>query len=215
VKDTIVVNEIFTSIQGETSRAGILCTFVRLTACNLRCTYCDTAYAFHEGKERGIHDVVEEVERRGVRLVTVTGGEPLLQEGVYDLIRVLLDRGFDVQVETSGAIPTSRIDPRAWVILDVKTPGSGEAEAVHWENLAGTRHQDEVKFVIVDRADYEWARGVIHSGRIPHGVPVLLSPAHGTLEAKDLAAWMIEDRLDARLQLQVHKYIWGSDARSV
>jgi 7-carboxy-7-deazaguanine synthase len=215
VSPSLVINEIFTSIQGESTRAGLPCTFVRLTACNLRCTYCDTAYAFHEGRAREIGDVVSEVERRGVKLVTVTGGEPLLQDGVHEMIGALLDRGFDVQVETSGSVSTGKLDPRARVILDVKSPGSGEAAAMDWENLRRARDRDEVKLVLVDRADYEWARGLLREGRVPAGVPVLLSPAHGTLDPKDLAAWMLEDGLHARLQIQIHKYIWGSDARGV
>jgi 7-carboxy-7-deazaguanine synthase len=215
VSASLVINEIFTSIQGESTRAGLPCTFVRLTACNLRCTYCDTAYAFHEGRAREIGDVVSEVERRGVKLVTVTGGEPLLQDGVHEMIGALLDRGFDVQVETSGSVSTGKLDPRARVILDVKSPGSGEAAAMDWENLRRARDRDEVKLVLVDRADYEWARGLLREGRVPAGVPVLLSPAHGTLDPKDLAAWMLEDGLHARLQIQIHKYIWGSDARGV
>jgi 7-carboxy-7-deazaguanine synthase len=211
----LVVNEIFTSIQGESTRAGLPSTFVRLTACNLRCTYCDTAYAFHEGSPRAVPDVIDDVVRRGVKLVTVTGGEPLLQDPVYDLIRELLDRGFDVQIETSGSVPTNRVDPRARVILDVKSPGSGESAAMQWENLDRIQKGDEVKLVLVDRNDYEWARGLLRSGRIPKGATVLLSPAHGTLDPKTLAAWMLEDGLDARLQIQIHKYIWGDDARGV
>ncbi len=214
---SVVVNEIFTSIQGETTRVGLPCTFVRLTGCNLRCAYCDTDYAFHEGHAKGAEEVAAEVRRRGVRFVTVTGGEPLLQDGVYDLIRILLDGGHDVQVETSGSVPTAGLDPRARVILDVKTPGSLMDGAMVWENLQRVRARegDEVKFVLVDRTDYEFARDLIGSGRVPPGVPVLLSPAHGTLDPKDLASWILEDRLPVRLQIQIHKYIWGSDARGL
>jgi 7-carboxy-7-deazaguanine synthase len=215
MKASVVVNEIFTSIQGETTRAGEPCTFVRLTGCNLRCAYCDTAYAFHEGAERPIEEVVAEVARRGVRFVTITGGEPLAQEGFYDLCRRLLDAGHEVQIETGGSLPTDRIDPRARVILDVKTPGSRMENAAQWENLRRVRKGDEVKFVLVDRADYEFARDVIRSGRVPAGPPILLSPAHGSLDPKDLARWILDDRLPARLQIQVHKYIWGCDARGV
>lgn len=215
MRDSLVVNEIFTSIQGESTRAGLPSTFVRLTACNLRCTYCDTAYAFHEGSPRSVSDVIDEVVRRGVKLVTVTGGEPLLQDPVHELTRQLLDRGFDVQIETSGSVATDRVDPRARVILDVKSPGSGEAAAMRWDNLQRIRRDDEVKIVVVDRNDYEWARDLLRSGRIPKGVPVLLSPAHGMLDPKMLATWMLEDGLDVRLQIQIHKYIWGDDARGV
>ena len=214
---SVVVNEIFTSLQGETTKAGLPCTFVRLTGCNLRCSYCDTEYAFHEGDEKPIDDVLSEVERRGVRFVTVTGGEPLLQENAPELVRSLLDAGCDVQVETSGAVDTASLDPRARVILDIKTPGSRMLHAMLWSNLERTRAAagDEVKFVLVDRADYEFARDVIRQGKVPAGVPVLMSPAHGTLAPGDLAAWILDDRLPVRLQLQIHKYVWGAGARGV
>jgi 7-carboxy-7-deazaguanine synthase len=215
VSGALVVNEIFTSIQGETTGAGRPCTFVRLTGCNLRCGYCDTAYAFHEGEERTLDAIVAEVEGRGVTFVTITGGEPLLQPGARDLIRRLLDRGFEVQVETGGSLETDEVDPRARLILDVKTPGSGMAGKMNWDNLARIRRVDEVKFVLVDRADYEFARQIILGGRVPAGAPILLSPAHGDLDPKDLARWILEDRLPARLQIQMHKYVWGSDARGV
>lgn len=213
--ERLIVNEIFTSIQGESTRSGAPCTFVRLTGCNLRCTYCDTAYAFHQGEERDVEEVAAEVEGHGIRLVTVTGGEPLLQPAVHTLIRKLLDAGYDVQVETSGAVETGSLDPRARVILDVKTPGSGEGDRMLWDSVDRLRPTDEVKFVLVDRRDYEFAREVIRSGRIPSGVPVLLSPAHDSLEPRDLAGWIVQDRVPARLQLQVHKYIWGKEARGV
>lgn len=212
---TVTVNEIFTSIQGESTRAGIPCTFVRLTGCNLRCTYCDTSYAFHEGHPRSVEEITAEVESRGVRFVTITGGEPLLQEGAGTLVRILLERGFEVQVETSGAVDTGQIDPRACVILDVKTPGSGESRRISRKAMERLRPADEVKFVLVDRKDYEFARDMIASGQLPRGIPILLSPAHGALDPAHLAAWMLEDRLPARLQLQIHKYIWGRDARGV
>jgi 7-carboxy-7-deazaguanine synthase len=215
VSGALVVNEIFTSIQGETTGAGRPCTFVRLTGCNLRCGYCDTAYAFHEGEERSLDAIVAEVEDRGVAFVTITGGEPLLQPGARDLIRRLLDRGFEVQVETGGSLKTDEVDPRARLILDVKTPGSGMAGKMNWDNLARIRRADEVKFVLVDRADYEFAREIILGGRVPAGAPILLSPAHGDLDPKDLARWILEDHLPARLQIQIHKYVWGSDARGV
>lgn len=215
MKGSVVVHEIFTSIQGESTRAGEPCTFVRLTGCPLRCAYCDTAYAFHEGSPMEIGAIVEEVARRGVPFVTVTGGEPLAQPAAFDLVRALADAGFDVQIETSGAVETAGVDPRARLILDVKTPGSGEAARMKWHTIGGARPGDEVKFVLVDRADYEFAREVIREGRIPGGIPVLLSPAHGALDPRDLAAWMVADRVPARLQIQVHKYVWGADARGV
>lgn len=211
----LVVNEIFTSIQGESTRAGEPCTFVRLTGCDLRCTWCDTAYAFHEGRPMAIGDVVEEVRRRGSKLVTVTGGEPLLQEGVRGLMADLLDAGFQVQLETSGAVSTAGLDPRVRVILDVKAPGSGEASRNDWSNLEHLKPGDEVKLVILHREDYEFAREVVQGGRIPSGIPVLFSPVHGALDPARLAGWILEDGLDVRVQLQLHKYIWGSDARGV
>jgi len=211
----LTVNEIFTSIQGESTRAGLPCTFVRLTGCSLRCAYCDTSYAFHEGHPMSIEEITAEVGRSGVRFVTITGGEPLLQEGTGTLVRTLIEKGYDVQVETSGAIDTEALDPRARVILDVKTPGSGESERTSRRAIERLRSTDEVKFVLVDRRDYEFARDMIGSGRLPAGIPILLSPAHGTLDPECLAGWMLEDRLPARLQLQIQKYIWGRDARRV
>ncbi|HXI04550.1 MAG TPA: radical SAM protein [Candidatus Saccharimonadales bacterium] len=215
MKGAVIVNEIFTSIQGETVSAGRPCTFVRLTGCNLRCSYCDTAYAFHEGHEKPIAGILDEVSERGVRFVTVTGGEPLLQEGAFDLVAALLDRGCEVQVETSGAVDTAGLDPRARVILDVKTPGSGESGRMIEGLVPGLRPGDEAKFVIVDRADYEFARSYVRAGRIPRGVTVLFSPAHAELEPKTLAGWILADALDVRLQLQIHKYIWGAERRGV
>ena len=203
------ITEIFYSIQGESTRAGYPCTFVRLTGCDLRCVYCDTAYAFHEGREMPLEAVVEEVRRIGCLFVTVTGGEPLLQEGVHPLITRLIELGHDVQVETSGAVDTSTVDPRARIILDVKTPGSGMLDRMDWKNLDRLRPGDEVKIVLMGRDDYIWARDVMTRRRRPPGVPVNLSPAHGILEPQELAEWMKQDHLDARLHLQIHKYLWG------
>lgn len=209
------VNEIFHSIQGESTRAGYPCTFVRLAECNLRCGYCDTAYAFHEGHEMTLSAVVDAVRSTGCRFVTITGGEPLLQDKVHPLIAALLDEGFDVQIETSGAIDITPVDRRARVILDVKTPGSGMMERMDWGNVARLRPGDEVKFVLMGRDDYVWAREAIRRLEIPEGTPLLLSPAHGVLDPKDLAEWMKQDHLVARLHLQIHKYIWGADRRGV
>lgn len=213
--DLLVVNEIFTSIQGESTRAGLPCTFVRLTGCSLRCTWCDTAYAFHEGKPMGLDAILAEVVSLGARHVTVTGGEPLIQAGARHLIGRLCDLGYDVQVETSGAVSTAGLDSRARVILDVKAPGSGESSRNDWSNLERLRATDEIKIVLLDREDYEFARETVRARRLPGGVPVLLSPVHGALDPARLAAWILEDRLPVRLQLQIHKYLWGSDARGV
>jgi 7-carboxy-7-deazaguanine synthase len=214
--DILVVNEIFLSVQGESTHAGRPCVFVRLTACNLRCNYCDTEYAFYEGRRMTVAQIVEQVEGYGCPLVEITGGEPLLQKGVYQLCAALLQAGKQVMIETSGAIDVSRLDPRVVKIMDLKCPGSGEEKRNLWSNLRHLSAQDEVKFVISDRADYEWTRAVIAEHALERRVnAVLLSPAFGRIEAASLASWMLEDRLPARLQLQIHKYIWSPNARGV
>jgi 7-carboxy-7-deazaguanine synthase len=212
----LVVNEIFYSVQGESTHAGRPCAFVRLTACNLRCNYCDTEYAFYQGRRMSVAEVVEQVKGYRCPLVEITGGEPLLQEGVYALSAALLEAGLQVMIETSGAADVSRLDPRVIKIMDLKCPGSGEVERNLWSNLRHLTARDEVKFVISDRADYEWTRDAIAE----HGLAlrvnaVLLSPAFGRIDGASLAAWILEDRLPARLQLQMHKYIWHPNARGV
>lgn len=209
------ISEIFYSIQGETTRSGLPCVFVRLSECDLRCTYCDTAHAFHDGKEMPLDQILAKVEAHGCRFVTVTGGEPLLQPRVHDLMRTLLDRGYDLQVETSGAADISGVDRRARIILDIKTPGSLMEERMDWDNLGRLKPGDEVKFVLTGREDYDWSREIIARGPWPRGVPVHLSPAHGVLDPADLARWMKADGISARLHLQLHKYIWGQDRRGV
>ena len=212
----LTVNEIFHSIQGESRRAGEPCVFVRLTACDLRCSWCDTAYAFYEGSKRSIADVVAEVERYGCRLVEVTGGEPLLQEDVYPLMEQLLDRGHTVMLETGGHRSVARVPARVVKIVDVKCPGSGEDAKNCWENLTLVGPDDEVKFVVKDRADYDYARDVIARYDLTTRVgAILLSPVHGVLDPKSLAEWVLADRLPARVQLQVHKYIWSPETRGV
>jgi 7-carboxy-7-deazaguanine synthase len=212
----LTVNEIFHSIQGESSFAGLPCVFVRLTACDLRCAWCDTPYAFSEGTKRSLEDVVREVEGHGCRLVEITGGEPLLQAEVYPLMERLLASGHRVLLETGGHIGIERVPPGVVVVMDVKCPGSGESHRVDWSNLSKLRPADEVKFVVQDRADYDFARRVIEEHELTARVSsLLLSPVHGTLDPKDLAAWILADRLPVRLQLQVHKYIWGATARGV
>jgi 7-carboxy-7-deazaguanine synthase len=213
---TLVVNEIFYGIQGESTHAGRPCAFVRLTGCNLRCTWCDTTYAFYEGRRMSVLEIVELVDGYGCELVEITGGEPLLQEGVYALGDELLARGKTVLVETSGACDVSRLDPRLTKVMDLKCPSSAECERNLWSNLDHLTARDEVKFVISDRRDYEWARDVI----VRHGLErrvnaVLLSCAFGKLEPARLAAWMLKDRLPARLQLQLQKHIWHPEARGV
>ena len=212
----VTINEIFYSVQGESSYAGQRCVFVRLTACDLRCSWCDTPYAFHEGSKRPLEAVLGEVDRYDCPLVEVTGGEPLLQEAVYPLMDALLARGKTVLLETGGHRSTARVPAPVVTILDVKCPGSGESHRNHWDNLANLTPHDEVKFVIKDRADYEFARDTIRRHQLAGRVAaVLFSPVHGVLDPKDLAAWILEDRLEVRLQLQVHKFIWGADARGV
>lgn len=203
-------------MQGESTYAGQPCVFVRLTACDLRCSWCDTPYAFHEGRKRPIDDVVAEVERYECPLVEVTGGEPLLQEEVYPLMQELLSKGKTVLLETGGHRSTARVPDPVVTILDVKCPGSGEAERMDWDNLARLRPRDEVKFVVKDRADYDYARDVIERfGLAGRAAAIHLSPVHGVLDSKTLSEWVLADRLPVRLQLQLHKYIWPPDTRGV
>ena len=212
---TIVVHEIYASLQGESTWAGLACTFVRLAACHLRCTWCDTPQAFDHGVRRTVDDVVAEAHAFDTPLVEITGGEPLLQPGVYPLMTKLCDLGHTVLIETSGSLDIGRVDPRVVRIVDLKCPGSGEVERNRWENLELLGPRDEVKFVLADRADYEWARGVIRERDLPSRCTVLLSCAHGLLAPADVAKWMLEDKLEARFQLQMHKVIWGADATGV
>jgi len=212
----LTINEIFHSIQGESTHAGRPCVFVRLTACDLRCRWCDTPYAFHEGRKMSVDEVVAEVEARGCPVVEVTGGEPLLQADVYPLMDALLASGRTVLIETGGHISLARVPAAVVKIVDVKCPSSGESARTDWSNLTALGPRDEVKFVIQDRADYEYARSVVGERRLEAACgAVLFSPVHGVLAPKDLAAWVLADRLMVRVQLQVHKYIWGAEARGV
>lgn len=212
----LTINEIFYSIQGEATRAGEPCVFVRLTACDLRCSWCDTPYAFYEGRKRSIDDVLSEVEQHRCRLVEITGGEPLLQEDVYPLMNTLLDRGFTVMLETGGHRPLARVPTDVIKIMDVKCPGSGESDQNYWQNFDVLTKHDEVKFVVKDRIDYEFARDIIAQHDLPARVAaVLLSPVHGVLDPKTLSEWMLADHLPARLQLQLHKLIWSPETRGV
>lgn len=212
----LTINEIFHSIQGESTYAGRPCVFVRLTACDLRCRWCDTAYAFHEGRKMSVDDVVADVEARGCPTVEITGGEPLLQADVYPLMQRLLDAGKTVLIETGGHRSVAKVPAGVIRIVDVKCPGSGEAEKNDWSNLQHLTRHDEVKFVIADRRDYEYARDIIQREDLPSRVnAVLLSPVHGELDARVLSEWVIADRLNVRVQLQVHKYIWSPETRGV
>jgi len=212
----LTVNEIFHSIQGESTHAGRPCVFVRLTACDLRCSWCDTPYAFYEGHKMTVDEVVAAVDRHGCSLVEITGGEPLLQDDVYPLMDRLLARGRTVMLETGGHRPITRVPAAVVKIVDVKCPGSGEAGKNDWNNLDRLARHDEVKFVVQDRADYEFAKDVIgRHGLADRAGAVLLSPVHGVLDPKTLSEWMLADRLPVRLQLQLHKYIWSPTTRGV
>ena len=212
----LTVNEIFHSIQGESTHSGRPCVFVRLTACDLRCSWCDTPYAFSEGRKVSVEDVVSQVESYGCGLVEITGGEPLLQREVYPLMRTLLERGHEVLIETGGHVSVAEVPDGVARIVDVKCPGSGESHRNHWPNLDILTARDEVKFVIRDRADSEYAREIVKTHALePRVAAVLFSPVHGVLPPADLAAWILEDRLRVRLQLQSHKYIWGAHVRGV
>jgi len=212
----LTVNEIFYSIQGESSYAGRPCVFVRLTACDLRCSWCDTPYAFHEGSKRSLDSVLAEVDAFGCSLVEMTGGEPLLQEDVYPLMEALLARGRTVLLETGGHRSTARVPTTVITILDIKCPGSGESDKTDWANVERLRIHDEVKFVIKDRRDYEYARDVIARHELARRAAAIhLSPVHGVMDARSLAEWVLADNLPVRVQLQLHKYIWDPATRGV
>lgn len=209
------VTEIFFSIQGESTHAGRPCVFVRLTGCPLRCRWCDTAYAFHGGTERSLDSILEEVAQHECRLVEITGGEPLAQPEVHSLISALADQGDTVLVETSGAIDIAPVDPRATLIMDLKCPGSGMADRNLWANIPKLKQTDEVKFVIKNREDYEWAATKVREYALSDRHTVLFSPVFGELDPRALAEWVLTDRLAVRCQLQLHKYIWDPAMRGV
>jgi 7-carboxy-7-deazaguanine synthase len=212
----LTINEVFYSIQGESTYAGHPCVFVRLTACDLRCTWCDTAYAFHEGRKQTVDEVIAAVERHDCPLVEITGGEPLLQEDVYELMSRLLAGGRTVMLETGGHRPIDRVPAAVVKIVDVKCPGSGESDKNEWRNLDRLLPHDQVKFVVKDRTDYEFARDVARRHDLAHRcAAVLISPVHGVLGARILSEWILADHLPARLQLQLHKFIWHPSTRGV
>lgn len=206
------ITEIFASLQGESTRVGLPTVFVRLTGCPLRCSWCDTAYAFSGGETRTLDDILAEVAGHGLRHVCVTGGEPLAQKGCLALLAALCDAGHDVSLETSGALDIAGVDPRVSRIVDLKAPGSGELARNRWENLALLNARDELKFVLADATDYDWARRQIAEHRLAERCTVLLSPVAGALDPADLAGWIVRDRLPVRFQLQLHKILWN-DAR--
>lgn len=209
------VCEIFTSIQGESSYAGLPCTFVRLAGCNLRCIYCDTRYSHEEGSEMFVDEIMSRIKSAGVDLVEVTGGEPLLQKETPLLIKALLDAGHTVLIETNGSMGIKELDRRAVIILDVKTPGSGMSGETDFSNFDFIKPSDEIKFVICNRDDYEWSKEILFRHKLRGKGKILFSAAIGMLAPSDLARWIIEDRLDVRLNVQIHKYIFGPDERAV
>jgi 7-carboxy-7-deazaguanine synthase len=206
----LIINEIFHSLQGESTRVGLPTVFIRLTGCPLRCTWCDTEHAFSGGERRNVPEILAQVAAFGTRVVCVTGGEPLAQKSCLPLLSALCDAGYDVSLETSGALDISGVDPRVSRIVDLKAPGSGEAARNRWENLPFLTSRDELKFVLADRADYEWAKGVVAEHALDKRCPLLFSPVQGALPPTDLAAWILADRLPVRFQLQLHKVLWGN-----
>ena len=207
--NTLRINEIFFSLQGESSRVGLPTVFVRLTGCPLRCGYCDTAYAFHDGKTRDIDDVIAEVTTHKTKTVCVTGGEPLAQKSCLTLLAKLCDLGYSVSLETSGAIDIAAVDPRVSRIVDIKTPGSGEVDKNRWENLPLLTRDDEIKFVITSEVDYHWAVALLAEKKLAELAPVVFSPAFTELSYEQLATWILRDGLPVRMQVQLHKIIWG------
>lgn len=211
----LVVNEVFYSIQGESTQAGRPCVFVRLTGCNLRCAWCDTVHAFYEGQSFSVSDLLQAIERIGCRFVEITGGEPLLQKEVISLMEELLRRGFEVAVETGGSLPIEQVPEGVKRIVDIKCPGSGMVDRNRWENLEHLRKGDELKFVLLDREDYRWARNEIEARKLAGRCPLLFSPVHGRLDPGELARWMMKDRSPAQLQIQLHRLLWPDRDRGV
>lgn len=213
---TLNLTELFSSVQGETSYSGIPTTFIRLAACNLRCTWCDTAYSFGKGKPFSFEQIFEKIEKAGPRHICVTGGEPLLQSSLVPFLKLLCDRNYIVSLETGGSLPTKEVDPRVVVILDVKCPGSGMEEKNYWDNLLNLRPHDEVKFVLLNRGDFDYACKVCEKYQLFKRTPFpLFSPVHGILDPKLLVEWILADKLPVRLNLQQHKYIWSPTTRGV
>lgn len=205
------ITEIFLSLQGETKTVGLPTTFVRLTGCPLRCQYCDTAYAFKGGKLMSIEDIITAVQANYAQHVTVTGGEPLAQPGCIELLKQLCDLGYHVSLETSGAIDVSMVDPRVMKVVDLKTPGSLEMDKNLWSNLEHITNKDQIKFVICNRADFEWSKSVMLENKLDERCEVLFSPSYTELTNRELAEWLLESKLNVRFQLQQHKYIWGNE----
>ena len=211
----IKINEIYLSVQGESTHTGLPCIFIRLTGCNLRCSWCDTAYAFHEGKNMSIDEILQKVANFEIHLVEITGGEPLMQDNVYILMRRLIEKGYKVMLETGGSISLERVPKDVIKIMDLKCPGSGEQEKNNLDNLKLLAPHDEVKFVILDKKDYEWSRDIIKKYKINETAQILLSPVFDKLELKEMVKWILEDQLPVRLQTQLHKIIWDKNTIGV
>lgn len=209
------INEIFYSIQGESTSAGRRCVFVRLTYCNLRCTYCDTEYAFYEGSDRSIDSIVDEIKQYNCNLIEVTGGEPLMQEKSLELMKNLCDLNFEVMLETGGSLPIKEVDDRVKIIMDLKTPSSGMMKKNLYDNINFIKNSDEIKFVIGSREDYEWSKKIIEKYKLNDKCPILFSSVFDKIEPGKLSEWILEDKLDVIFQLQLHKYIWEPDKRGV
>ncbi len=211
----LTIKEIYASVQGESSFAGLPCTFIRTAGCPLRCRWCDTVYSFHGGESLTVKEILARVEQLGVPLVELTGGEPLAQSGAIPLMRALLENGYRVLIETSGSESIADVPEDVCVIMDLKCPGSGMVDRNLWENISALRRHHEVKFVISDREDYDWALTVMRDHELAQRCSILFSPAFGQLPAKDLVAWMLESRVNVRLNLQQHKYIWSPRTKGV
>ena len=209
------INEIFYSIQGESSHAGLPCVFVRLTYCNLRCVYCDTEYAFYEGKDMEPDEIISQVKKYECKLVEITGGEPLMQDEVYVLMTRLSDLSFKVMIETGGSLPIEKVDKRVKIIMDLKTPYSKMEHKNRYENIDFLKQEDEVKFVIGNKQDYDWCKGIMTRYELDKKTTVLMSPVFGLIENIDLATWILEDKLNVKFQVQLHKYIWSPETRGV
>ena len=209
------INELYLSLQGESSWAGLPCIFVRLSGCNLRCSYCDSSFSYKEGKEYSIAEIAEKINSYRCKLVEITGGEPLLQENTALLAKSLCDAGYRVLIETNGTIDIGNVDRRVILIMDIKTPGSGSNESVRWENIKKLKKDDEVKFVLTDKKDYLWAKDIIKQYGLADRASILISVVYGSLEPKEVAQWILDDGLDVRFQLQLHKYIWDPEKKGV
>jgi 7-carboxy-7-deazaguanine synthase len=209
------INEIFYSVQGESSKVGLPCVFIRLTYCNLRCTYCDTEYAFYEGKDYSLDKILTKVKKYNCNLIEVTGGEPLFQKESLDLLKMLCDHNYEVMLETGGSISTENVDKRVKIILDFKCPSSKMENKNFYKNVNFLKPNDEIKFVIGDKEDYEWSKKIIYKYDLSSKCEILFSPVFGKIEYKELSEWILKDQLNVRLQIQLHKHIWEPDQRGV